>query len=414
MSKKIQMIDLFAGCGGLTEGFEQSGHYRTLACVEWEEAPCRNLRHRLGHKWHYQTSDEMVLQFDIQRTTELLNGWDDKKYGVSRGLDDCVRKRGGRVDLIIGGPPCQAYSIAGRIRDEHGMRNDYRNYLFESYIKIVQHYQPKAVVFENVPGMLSARPGDGSRLAVDMVMEEFDKAGYACISDFKRAVIEFAQYGVPQYRKRVILLGLRKDQFRAQDTDEILNKFYEEILPSHQSDQVKTAGEAMAGLEPLYPLPECTKKKGRKQSHSFPEDDTIKNHLPRYCNPRDMQIFKLLANDRACGANRYASAQALKELYTSITGRVSNVHKYHVISPEEPSNTVPAHLYKDGLRHIHPDPEQQRSITVREAARLQTFPDDYKFLSGMSDNYKMIGNAVPPLFARILGESVYELLSRYG
>ena len=165
----VNTIDLFAGCGGLTEGFKQSGHYNTIACIEWDKAPCDTLRHNLQKKWNYSDADKRVIQFDIQRTQELIDGWDDPEYGKSEGLDSLVKTYGGTVDLIIGGPPCQAYSVAGRIRDKDGMKNDYRNYLFENYIEIVKHYKPKAFVFENVPGILSARPGDGERLIIDII-----------------------------------------------------------------------------------------------------------------------------------------------------------------------------------------------------------------------------------------------------
>lgn len=125
---KIKSIDLFAGCGGLMDGFEQTGLYKTLAAVEWEKAPCENFKIRLKDKWNYKNAEEIVLQFDIQRTDELFTGWEDETYGNSKGLDYLVDSNDG-IDIIIGGPPCQAYSIAGRVRDENGMRNDYRNYL---------------------------------------------------------------------------------------------------------------------------------------------------------------------------------------------------------------------------------------------------------------------------------------------
>ena len=120
-NKKIKSIDLFAGCGGLMDGFEQSGHYDTVAAVEWEKAPCRNLEKRLREKWKYNDADQRVLRFDIQRTDELFSGWnDDNDYGTSVGLDKLIEEANG-IDVIIGGPPCQAYSIAGRVRDECGM-----------------------------------------------------------------------------------------------------------------------------------------------------------------------------------------------------------------------------------------------------------------------------------------------------
>ena len=108
------------------------------------------------------------------------------------------------------------------------------------------------------------------------------------------------------------------------------------------------------------------------------------------------------------GEQKYISVQALKKLYSDRTGKNSAVHKYYVIRPDQPSNTIPAHLYKDGLRHIHWDPEQSRTLTVREAARLQTFPDDFKFFGSRTDQYKMVGNAVPPLFAKKLANHLLD------
>ena len=108
-NNKIKSIDLFAGCGGLMDGFEQSGHYDIIATVEWEKSPCINIENRLRNKWKYSDANDRVLRFDIQRTDELFNGWkDDPVYGSSDGLDTLVEKANG-IDVIIGGPPCQAY-----------------------------------------------------------------------------------------------------------------------------------------------------------------------------------------------------------------------------------------------------------------------------------------------------------------
>lgn len=133
------------------------------------------------------------------------------------------------------------------------------------------------------------------------------------------------------------------------------------------------------------------------------------NHTPRFHSSRDIGVFRFLADDILSGRREYVSIEKLKELYTKITGKHSNIHKYYVLREDEPSNTIPAHLYKDGMRHIHPDPEQARSITPREAARLQTFPDDFEFLGATMAQYKMIGNAVPVDFATIIAEALYKL-----
>lgn len=401
----INTIDLFAGCGGLMDGFEQSGKYHTLACVEWEPAPCQNLEKRLRDKWGYANADEMVLRFDIQRTNELFQGWNDDVYGESKGLDSLVNK-GGKVDLIIGGPPCQAYSIAGRIRDENGMRDDYRNYLFESYIKVVKQYRPKAFVFENVPGILSAQPGGVP--IIDEIKKTFDEAGYVVLPNLKKALLDFSEFGIPQRRDRIIILGLSKEVY-GDCASGLLEKFYNELLPKYKSKKKRTVRDAIGDLPKLYPLMFETKIEGRKTSHTYPNPH-IENHIPRWHSARDIGIFRKLEKDIEDGHNQYTSIEALKKVYEEETGHTSTVHKYYVLRWNEPSNLIPAHLYKDGLRHIHPDSTQARTITVREAARLQTFPDDYVFIGSQMDQYKMIGNAVPPAMSKIIAEAIYELL----
>lgn len=402
--KIIKTIDLFAGCGGLMDGFEQSKHYETVAAVEWEKAPCDNLAERLSTKWKYQNAKNRVLHFDIQRTQELFDGWSDDVYGCSDGLDAIVNKRGG-IDIIIGGPPCQAYSIAGRVRDAKGMRDDYRNFLFESYIKVVNHYKPDAFVFENVPGILSACPT--GKPIIELIRESFDSIGYTIISDLTKAVVDFSEYGVPQKRNRIIIIGLNKYKYE-DNAQLLLNSFYSNVLPKYKIKRKKTVKDAIGDLPKLYPTNEF-KIGNKRYSHKLC-NESILNHEPRWHSERDKNTFALLAKDIETGNNLYVSAKAIKELYTKMTGHTSNVHKYHVIRWDEPSNLIPAHLYKDGLRHIHPDSEQARSITVREAARLQGFPDDYKFLGNNADLYKMIGNAVPPIFSKILAEAIYQLL----
>lgn len=402
--ERIKTIDLFAGCGGLMDGFEQTGKYETLAAVEWEKAPCRNLEKRLRTKWKYPDSDKRVLRFDIQRTKELFNGWNDPDYGQSEGLNKLIGNN--TLDLIIGGPPCQAYSIAGRVRDEHGMKNDYRNYLFESYLKVVKQYEPKAFVFENVPGILSAQPSN--RPIIEIIKESFKKTGYLVLDNLKSAVIDFTEYGVPQNRKRIIILGLSTKEYGVEKAKSMLKKFYEDALPSKKCKK-QTAWDAIGDLPKLYPLGHDEKYKGKRISHSLPEP-FVDNHVARWQSDRDIEVFKMLEKDIEDKEFKYLSTQALKELYTQITGHKSNVHKYHVIQKDAPSNLIPAHLYKDGLRHIHPESIQARTITVREAARLQTFADDYLFDGSNVELFKMIGNAVPPQFSKCLAEALYDLL----
>jgi DNA (cytosine-5)-methyltransferase 1 len=194
----LNTIDLFAGCGGLTDGFKQANKYNLLAGIEWDINAVNTLRKRLIEKWGYKQANETILHFDIQRTIELLNGFDDESYGSSRGLNELVGDKS--LDVVIGGPPCQAYSVAGRIRDEKGMHEDYRNYLFESYMRIVDHFRPKACIFENVPGMLSASPG-GIPI-IDRIRKAFNDSGYTIASDLKKeAMFDVSEFGVPQKKK---------------------------------------------------------------------------------------------------------------------------------------------------------------------------------------------------------------------
>ncbi|WP_060679478.1 DNA cytosine methyltransferase [Virgibacillus halodenitrificans] len=401
--RKYNFIDIFAGCGGLSEGFEKNQQFSMLAAVEWEKSPVKNLVHRLATKWNIDDAANRVLRFDIQRTEELLNGWsNDPEFGSHFGLDAFLEGRS--LDLIIGGPPCQAYSVAGRIRDKDGMLNDYRNYLFEGYLEIVRKYRPKLFVFENVPGMLSAKPGGIP--VIELIKKDIERSGYEIVDDLKQyAQVDMSEYGVPQKRKRVIIIGLRKDMYP--NVQGILKSFYTEHLPKYK-ESVKTVQDAIENLPKLYPLEQEIKMNGRKCSHSLNHE--IPNHLSRFHSKRDIKIFKMLAEDIENGHFKYVSSEALKQLYTELTNRTSNVHKYHVLRWDKPSNTIPAHLYKDGLRHIHPDSTQARSITVREAARLQTFDDDYEFISSAGDNYKMIGNAVPPKFSEKLAAAIKVLL----
>jgi len=404
-NKKLTALDLFAGCGGLTEGFEMTGLYETVACVEWEKTSRDTLAKRLQSKWGYKDAQEKVLQFDVQRTDELLNGWsEDKEYGSNLGLKKIVANQGAGIDLIVGGPPCQAYSVAGRVRDEYGMSNDYRNYLFETYIKLVNHFKPSAFIFENVPGMLSARPGGVS--IIEKVRQSFKKVGYSLVDDIKKyALVDASDYGVPQNRKRIILLGIRDDAFEG-DPQELLREFYTEILPSFKVKKT-TVAEAIFDLPKLFPNPD--KKQNSKISH-IPQISEAHNHKPRFHSERDIAIFQELALDGARENKKYKNIEDLKKLYTKVTGKVSNIHKYYVLESNKQSNTIVSHLHKDGLRHIHPDPEQARSITVREAARLQSFPDDFEFLGSVGDQYKMVGNAVPPILARAVAKSVASFL----
>ena len=420
------MLDLFAGCGGLEDGFMQSGKYEDIAAVEWLQPQVQTLTYRLKTKWNITDADERVMCFDIQKEDELFNGWSDEStapsseilpngkksryktgpYGRGKGLDYFVNDAGG-IDIIIGGPPFQSYSVAGRVRDENGMRDDYRNYLFEHYLNVVNRYKPKVFIFENVPGMLSAMP-DGTPIT-QLIRKGFKGIGYEIISDLKKyAKINASDYGVPQHRERLIILGVRRDICDCSQT--LLKEFYTELLPKHRVGRKISVGEAIGDLPPIYPIID-EETSPRRVGYTKPECHTSW-HRARHHSLRDVEIYGMLADDILSGRNEYVNSQKLSQLYEERVGAKSPIHRYHVLRKDEPSTTIISHLDRDGNRFIHYDPKQCRDITPREAARIQSFDDDFEFIGNQTDTYIMIGNAVPPRLAKCIALAVAEVLDR--
>lgn len=403
--KKYKFIDLFAGCGGLEDGFLQSGKFIDVAAVEWLKPQVSTLINRLKTKWGIQDAADRVMHFDIQREKELFVGWDDPEFGEGKGLDYFVNKDGG-IDVIIGGPPCQAYSVAGRVRDENGMRDDYRNYLFEHYLNVVNRYRPKVFVFENVPGILSAAP-DGTPIT-NLIRKGFNDIEYDIIDDLGIAKVNASDFFVPQNRERMIIVGI--DNRRYENTQDILKAFYEDLLPKYKEEHKQTVREAIGDLPECLPFYDEEHHK-KRNSHTVPETE-VTWHKPRYHNLRDMDTFKTLAVDIESGKREYDSKK-ISELYEKKVGSKSPIHRYHVLEADLPSTTIIAHLYKDGNRFIHYDSKQSRSITVREAARLQSFDDDFDFVGSQGSAYQMIGNAVPPQLAKRVALALSDLIEKY-
>ena len=398
--KKITFIDLFAGCGGLTEGFLQTGKFEGLAHLEWELPMVNTLRRRLVDKWNH-TEDEAVknvIHFDIQKIEELFNGnWSKEslnKYQytnhtliLNEGLKGLIDGR--KVDLIIGGPPCQAYSIAGRAQDKNSMKDDYRNYLFESFVKVVNEFKPEVFVFENVPGLLSAMPG--GKPVTERIFEAFKDIGYSIRVPnlLSKSVYSAYELGVPQKRNRVIIIGV-KDEGKTN-----LEEIYSELDSLKKNIKPKNVLDTIGHLPKFVPLESPIKIKGKNISHKVLGENNIKFHEARFHNERDIKTFKnWLLNDM----NNKNSKNKIS-FYNDLLGKKSNHAKYRNLEWDKPSPTIVAHLHKDGLMFLHPDIQQSRSITVKEAALLQSFPDDYEFCVSQGSAFKMIGNAVPPTMA---------------
>jgi DNA (cytosine-5)-methyltransferase 1 len=414
MDSRLTFIDLFAGCGGLSEGFLQTGKFEALAHVEWEVPMVETLRRRLVEGWGHSEDEarRRVIHFDIQKTGELIRGgWSADSLSRFEKTNHTLAIRGGlravcgrrRVNLIIGGPPCQAYSIAGRAQDRNSMKLDYRNYLFESFVKVVEEFRPDAFVFENVPGMLSACPGD--RPVTHRIHEAFSRAGYEIRPPERmaRSVYVASDFGVPQKRNRVIVIGTRRDA--GISTEEIYGAIDK---VKNKVERERTVRDAIGELPRIMPLKRTVRKGGRNMSHGEVKDPADPHHQARYHNERDMRVFREWISKRMNAMPNEAKIA----YYNRLIGKSSNHAKYRNLEWDQPSPTVVAHLYKDGLMFIHPDVGQCRSITVREAALLQSFPEDYGFMGSMGDCYRMIGNAVPPLMARALAEGIASILKR--
>lgn len=395
MNKKYTFIDLFAGCGGLSEGFYRSG-FEALAHVEMNHWACETLRKRMRY-YGYKSIEDEVIEHDIT-SDDII----DK-------IELAVNKR--TVDIIIGGPPCQAYSTAGRVRDAKGMASDPRNFLFEAYVKILEHFQPKFFVFENVTGLLSAQV-NGKHIFPEIIKAL--GSSYKVIDSPEYLVHNTANYGVPQLRKRVIIMGVRKDL----NNKEVID-LYNSVKPTHWSPDTTDAGKL--GLKKFISVQEAigdlpSVEPGQDAStpaYNYPCDNSflkrigkkgispLYDHIARKHNELDRERFRvMIRNHWSFGQLRKAMPQ-----YEHEHARVFD-NSYVVQWWDLPSKTILAHIHKDGFQFIHPDEKQARSFTVREAARIQSFPDDFEFAGSRGEKYKQIGNAVPPLFAEALAKAI--------
>lgn len=378
----IKFVDLFCGCGGLSFGFKKNKNFKLQGAIDSDLKCIETYKYFIGKN----SKHSLIQCMDITKK-ETINYLSKIK----------------KTDLVIGGPPCQAYSVAGRIRDNNGMKLDYRNYLFESFLKAIKLLKSNFFIMENVPGILSARPGN--ILITDRIQKAVKDINFYIHEDLKKCNYQVADFGVPQRRNRIIIFGINK---KIKNYKKILSDFYKNLDSFTKLKKNMTVIEAIGDLEKFYPLDNIKIENGKKFSHQY-KKNKFEDHIPRFHNLRDIKIFKMLAKDIETGKRKYTKVENLKTLYENVVKKKSSVHKYYVLQRHSQSNLIPAHLYKDGLRHIHYDSKQARTLTVREAARLQSFPDYFKFIGSNTDKYKMIGNAVPPLFSKFIAKSFLKI-----
>ena len=400
MAKKpYTFIDLFAGCGGLSEGFYKLG-YKALAHVEIDKYCCETLRDRMRYYgYSIEEVEKSVIHQDITS--------DDVISRLHNAVGD------NSVDLIIGGPPCQAYSSAGRARDFNGMKNDPRNFLFEHYVKILNEFLPKFFVFENVTGILTANVNN--ELIINKVFAELGK-NYK-LADTSQLEFNTAEYGVPQTRRRIIIMGIRKDlPITPKELYDSIKKTH--YLPEQRpkSSKLKKFVSVRDAIGDLPAIPQGNKQKTMPFSYSVENDfiswvksdgNKLYDHVCRTQNATDTERYQEMARNHWTFEELLLNRPDLQHEKQRVFG-----NSYVVQSWDNPARTIIAHLCKDGNQFIHPDYEQGRSISVREAARLQSFPDDFRFFGAMTQQFKQIGNAVPPLFAYHIAKSLKKQLSK--
>jgi len=509
LSKKlsIKVIDLFAGPGGLGEGFfsykdkNTASIFKGICSIEMDEYAHKTLTLR---SFYRKTRDKGLLNYQ-----EILNYVDGKSKKPSNiqnehlweeslqeaiklelGKDitsdevffsEIAKKTNTSKDehlVVIGGPPCQAYSLVGRARNKgtqgYVAENDHRHYLYKEYLKIVELFKPSIFVMENVKGLLSAKVdggqvfqhilndlqncGDGYDLYSLTTGNKFIKESF----DVRDFLIKCEDYGIPQNRHRVIILGIRKD----------ISKDYESI-PTLQKTAVTTVRDAITDLPPIrsklskgdnYKLWKNEVIKGVKAlicSNQISQKDKQFNlflnekleQFIKHYKPNEESDIKWIKNKAiesdyknyinelvaqpittSHETKKHMASDLIRYFYcSSFTEYYGNTPKSpdfpELLTPnhknwktgkfcdrfktqkyDSPSSTVTSHIAKDGHYFIHPDPLQCRALTVREAARLQTFPDSYQFMGGKSQQYKQVGNAVPPLLASKIANLVNGIL----
>ena len=510
MSSTFGIVDLFAGPGGLGEGFAslaENGHAPFPICLSVEKEASAHLTLTLraflrSYRACHDTLPEQFLNFhaglipepdwsniDPEAWRTAITEARALELGTEAAanvINRTIAKLKGKYDdtILIGGPPCQAYSLVGRARSKGKVgyvpEEDARHFLFREYIRVLDRLRPAAFVMENVKGMLSSTVE--SRLVFEMLMEDLSSLGTgrghhyelraiwledgtASLQEAVRPsdfIVRAEEFGVPQRRHRVIIIGIRSDLVartagatvaisrKARTVDVAIGK-----MPALRSglsrgldnaaawrSEVADSAKMLAELckrktdgqlrEAFYDVAECLENKApsRRAESRLPKNyGTSNDELLRWLEKPELRA---IAQHETRG---HMASDLRRYLFAAVFGVVRGYSPKAtdfplVLSPEhrswhsgafndrfrvqltnEASTTVTSHISKDGHYFIHPDPLQCRSLTVREAARLQTFPDDYLFLGNRTQQYVQVGNAVPPFLARQIAKLLWSVLN---
>lgn len=411
-SCKLTFIDLFAGAGGLSEGFVVNG-FIPIAHIEMNPEAADTLKTRMCYHWLKDIDSTVYQEYlrgEVSREQlyqsvpeSILNSVINKKMSeenlseVFNIVDKLMAKNTvSNIDLVVGGPPCQAYSLVGRARSEDNMVNDPRNHLYKLYCRFLQKYQPRMFVFENVPGLLNANKG----LYFSQMQQYFRTVGY----ELEYRVLNASDFGVLQNRLRVILVGWRRE----------LNLYYPEFNMVNHSWVVGDLLDDLPSLQAGESDTDYSDKRIKGYLKEFllrTENDILTWHVARPHIERDRKIYRLVINAWQNEHKRLKYTDLPEELCTH-NNRTAFLDRFKVVARDLPAcHTITAHLSKDGHYFIHPDYCQARSISVREAARIQSFPDNFFFEGSRTAAFTQIGNAVPPLMARGIADAIRKILS---
>ncbi len=418
----LSYIDLFAGAGGLSEGFIQSG-YRPIAHVEMNEHAAKTIETRIAY-YYLKENDNLDSYYQYERNEisreQLLELIPDEELktvinkemsestikGIFQTIDTIIaEKEIEQVDVIIGGPPCQAYSLVGRAQSSHmlvPMEEDPRNELYKMYVQFLNKYKPRMFVFENVAGIKTARGGQ----AFKNLQKYMRKVGYEI--DYHE--LNAHDFGVLQSRKRVIIVGWLKGT----------GYEYPSFETIHSDAEVWDLLKDLPTLTPGESAEEHTMSDMRrlrkyvKENEIRVKSDVLTGHIARPHTAQDIEIYKRTIDLWFENAKheRLKYDDLPDELKTH-RNRTSFVDRFKVVEGDmDYCHTILAHLSKDGHYFIHPDIDQHRSITVREAARIQSFPDSYYFEGPRTSQFVQVGNAVPPMMAKIIADKIKEQLEK--
>lgn len=415
------VLDLFSGAGGLSEGFFRTGA-TFVGHVEADKYACDTLRTRTAY-WNLKNTNQLDIYYDyllenitreelwdkanVKNSNDVINTFigDDTFDEITKTVKKNLKeKKLKKVDLIIGGPPCQAYSVVGRARMKEAVVCDPRNFLYKYYVRFLKTFKPKMFIFENVPGITSA--GNGKHF--QDIKDAIANAGY----HMELKELTASKYGVLQDRKRIIIVGWRKDkrrkyyeypEFETIDNKYLVNHVLED-LPATKPDNI-IKGKGLYSSKPNQYLIDANIR-----DENF---DILTQHETRMHNERDLEIYKeaISAWDNHQQRLCYKDLSERRPDLTTHKNKTSFTNRFNVIKADQPaSHTILAHMAMDGHYYIHPDINQLRSLSVREAARLQSFPDDFYFEGPRTSQFRQIGNAVPPKMAEQIAKKIKEIL----